>query len=275
MEHTEEATIPLARATQLLLRSGRLGRSMRGFDAVTSTNTVAAAWAVAGAPEGAVVVAERQTSGRGRFGRSWESGSGIDLTFSIVLRPDLPPSRLGLVSVAAGLAVAEVVAEEVAPASTSIKWPNDVLIGGRKCCGMLLESTIPPPAAVERPTIVLGIGLNVNSDAFSPDVSSTATSLLLETGRFHARPDLLARLIERIEYRYDMLLDARDQEIREAYLQRLAGVGQEIEVASTLSGSRFRGVIEDIDPSGALVLRTDEGLQEVHAGEVTTQFHST
>ncbi|MFQ5571689.1 MAG: biotin--[acetyl-CoA-carboxylase] ligase, partial [Rhodothermales bacterium] len=184
--------LPLAQDTRALLKTRHFGRSMRSYQAVDSTNTAALQWASDGAPEGSVILANVQTAGRGRQGRSWHSAAGQNLTFSVILRPSLPPARLSLITLGAGVAVAEAVEALTAPLSTTIKWPNDVLLEGTKCCGMLLESTLDETGTA---TVILGIGLNVNQSAFPETLESKATSLLLQTGRHTPRPPLLADLL--------------------------------------------------------------------------------
>ncbi len=251
------------------LRTRRFGRSLQAYEKVSSTNTVAAAWAARGAPEGSLVAAEFQTAGRGRMGRLWEATAGQNLTFSLVLRPDFSHERLGLITLAAGLAVAEAVEQFTAPLTPAIKWPNDILLNGRKCCGMLLESALTGAAAPV--TVILGIGLNVNQASFPPELEARATSLLLETGRLTARFSLLAELLLRIETAYDHLLQEGGDLLRKTYTARLDGLGKEVSLHIFGSDRRVQGAITGISETGALRLLTSEGLRTFHAGEVTTQ----
>ncbi len=256
----------LAGALAPLLRTRRFGRALRAFATIGSTNTEAAAWAAEGAPEGAVVLAELQTAGRGRMGRTWEARAGRNLTFSVVLRPSLPPERFGLLTLAASVAVAETVASFTAPLDAEIKWPNDVLLEGRKCCGMLLESSF---SGQKRPTVILGIGLNVNQDAFPPALAERATSMLLATGRRTPRAPLLAALLARLEPAYDRLVHDGGAAVRQAYEARLSGLGRRATLY--LSGTRapVRGVLAGITETGALRVETGDGLRLFHAGEVS------
>ena len=200
-------SLPLVDDVQPLLKTDAFGRAIRGHASVDSTNTKAAQWAREGAAHGSVVLTEYQTAGRGRQGRRWEAEPGQNLMFSVVLRPPLPPDRLGLLPLAAGLAVAEAVDPFIAPVTASVKWPNDVLVEGRKTCGMLLETSFSGRAAViDAPAfVVLGIGLNVNQVDFPDALADTATSLRLITGRLVPRAPLLARLLRRLEDRSDAL----------------------------------------------------------------------
>ena len=244
----------------------RFGRPARGFAACPSTNTEAMAWAREGAPEGAIVVTEHQTAGRGRLGRAWNDAPGQNLLLSVVLRPELPPHRLGLVTLAGGVAVADAIAEWTAPVEPRIKWPNDVLLGGRKCCGMLLESSLGAD-----PFVVLGIGLNVNQTEFPPPLAERATSLRLETGRLIPRAALLRRLLARLEYWIDSFADGYGASVREAFVERMVGRGERATVHFSDRKPPVEGVIEGVDAAGALRFRTGDTVRVLHAGEVTFQ----
>lgn len=262
---TRSGTLPILHDLAPLLQTRRFGRSVRGLRETTSTNSLAARWAEEGAPEGSLVFAEYQTAGRGRFGRSWSARPGLNLTFSLVLRPRLPADRLGLITLSAGIAVAQIVSEACAPLEAAIKWPNDVQLDGRKCCGMLLESV---PGQRET-VVVLGVGLNVNQDAFPEELSERATSLLLATGRPVPRAPLLAGLLREIEARYIALSDGATSSVVDAYCARLTGLGTEVAVRLTTTGAAVRGRFAGIADSGALLLETPAGTRVFHAGEVT------
>lgn len=266
MSQAPSSPLPLAREVQPLLRTRRFGQTLRGYLSVDSTNTAAMRWADDGAPEGSVVIAEYQTAGRGRHGRSWQADAGRNLTFSVVLRPALPPPRLNLITLAASIALAEAVEAVTAPLTTSIKWPNDVLLEGCKCCGMLLESTLAGPA---KATVVLGIGLNVNQSNFPAVLEDQATSLLLQTGRRTPRAPLLADLLGRLERYYDML-GADEAEIRRSYEAHLHGLGHPTTLRQAGHERPITGLILGIADTGALRLHTDNGPRTFHAGEVTT-----
>ena len=263
------STILLVRDVRERLETRRFGRPMRGYETVESTNAHAVDWAQAGADEGSVVVANHQTSGRGRHGRGWSDAAGQNLLFSTVLRPPLPADRLGGVMLAASLAVAET-AEEAVPARARIKWPNDVLLRGRKCCGLLLESTFsgggngPPDAAI------LGIGLNVNQTSFPPAVRDSAISLQLAAQRPISRAELFADLLLRLEQRYDTLLQEPDA-VRTAYLERLAQLDQDVTLQIPDTDQTVRGTVRGVAPDGALRLATSTGTRTLHAGDVTSR----
>ena len=276
------SALPLVRATRERLRTRQLGRPMEGHAVLGSTNERALAWAAAGTAEGSTVVAEHQTAGRGRHGRRWAAQSGRNLTFSVVLRPAesmpwrlgpahaaFPAHRLGLLALAAGLAVCEAVAGAV-PAPV-LKWPNDVLLNGQKCCGILLETT---SAGTALGPVVLGVGLNVNQRTFRsvPAGRTPPTSLALAAGRPLERAPLLAQLLGRLEARYLSLFEDGGRAVRRACEERLAGLGEPATLRSaTGAGHRLEGTVLGLAADGALRLQTAEGERTAHAGEVTTR----
>lgn len=260
------SSLPIADALHAELQTRAFGRALRCYRSVASTNTEAAAWAQAGAPEGATVYAAFQEAGRGRLGRSWEGQAGKNLMFSVVLRPVIPPDAWGLITLAASVAVAEVLDPVAAPVTVQIKWPNDVLLDGRKGCGMLLESAwgreTPPAGAA----VILGVGLNVNQDAFA---TPGATSLLLATGRPAPRGPLWARLLLALETWYGRVQRGEPAVVQAAYEQRLLGRGDRVTLRAAGDGDAVSGVLHGIDARGALRLGTATGIRTFHAGDVT------
>jgi BirA family biotin operon repressor/biotin-[acetyl-CoA-carboxylase] ligase len=249
------------------LPTDRFGHALRCADEVDSTNERAAAWAADGAPDGAVVCADHQTDGRGRHGRTWTDTKGQNLLFSVVLRPQMPSGRLGLLPVAASVAVAETVDAFVSPHRAALKWPNDVLLGGRKACGMLLESSLATP---QRSTVVvLGVGLNVNQTDFPDALADTATSLRLVLGRPVPRAPLLARLLAALEHRSDAVQQGRAATVRRAYEERLVSLHKPTTLHVPSAGRSLSGTVQGITDTGALRLDTPDGPATVHAGEAT------
>ncbi len=263
-------SLPLVEDTQDRLSTDRFGQSMRGFEEVGSTNERAAQWAAEDAPEGATVLTEYQTTGRGRHGRAWTADKGRNLLFSVVLRPELSPDRFGLLTVAAGVAVAEAIEAFVSPHSAALKWPNDVLLEGRKTCGILLESSLAPPNTDA--VVVLGVGLNVNQTDFPEALADTATSLRLTTGRSVPRAPLLARLLHALERRYDAVQNDGAEAVRSAFRTRLASLGSLTTLRVPGTDESLSGTVQGITDTGALRLHTADGTETtVHAGDVTTQ----
>jgi BirA family biotin operon repressor/biotin-[acetyl-CoA-carboxylase] ligase len=261
--------LALVDAVRDQLDTDRFGRSMRGAETVGSTNTAAGEWARAGAPEGSVFVTEYQSAGRGRHGRAWTAKKGQNLTFSVVLRPSLEADRLGLITVAASVAVAEAIEEFVSPRRAVLKWPNDVLLEGRKTCGMLLESSLSGQRAAE--AVVLGVGLNVNQTDFPDELADAATSLRLAAGRTVPRAPLFARLLRRLEARYHAVQSGDAGSVREAFHARLASLGEPTTLRVSDAEAPVRGVVRGVTDTGALRLDTPDGPRVIHAGEATTR----
>jgi BirA family biotin operon repressor/biotin-[acetyl-CoA-carboxylase] ligase len=245
----------------LELTTSWLGRAWRALDECASTNDEAAAWARAGAPAGAVVTAETQTRGRGRLGRVWHSPPGASLYFSTVLRPALAPMKVVPLTLAAGVALAETVARfEVTP---SLKWPNDLLLDGKKAAGILTESAVQG-GRLEH--VVVGIGVNLNVEEFPPALHGIATSLHRARGRAVDRGELAAVLCERLEVWHDRFVAGGCADVVAAWKSFARFFGRRVEVLH--GNERVAGVADDLDEDGALRLRTERGILRVMAGEV-------
>jgi BirA family biotin operon repressor/biotin-[acetyl-CoA-carboxylase] ligase len=248
-----------------LLNTRELGRTLHAFATIGSTNAEAHALAREGAFHGEVVIAEQQTEGRGRRGRTWVSPAGSNLYFSAILRPELPPARAPELTLLAAVALAETL-REAGAATASIKWPNDLQIGGKKVAGILTELS----ADVERVHfIVLGIGVNLNVDprTFPPEVAAIATSLMAERGQHVPRALFTAALFTKLEAWLDVWLEEGFAPIRAAWKQLSSTLGQEVLVRG--EAKELRGLAEDLDETGALLLRLEDGrLERVLAGDV-------
>ena len=241
-------------------RLGIFRRRPFWYGEVRSTNDVAAALAAAGARSGTVVLADGQRAGRGRQGRAWSSPTGAGLYGSVVLRPGaVVPSLLTL---AAGVALADGV-RAASGLEARLKWPNDVLAGGRKLAGILAESCLQPDGAA--PAIVLGFGINVRAAAHPPAVAALATSLEEELGRTVDRGLLLAECLAALAARYGDLQGGRSAGVLAAWRDR-ADLERPVEWDD--AGQPRRGVAVAIDEAGALVVRTGSGLVHLTAGEV-------
>jgi BirA family biotin operon repressor/biotin-[acetyl-CoA-carboxylase] ligase len=246
-----------------LLETQYLGRTVHSFDSISSTSEVAFRLAAEGADHGDLVVAEQQTAGRGRRGRTWESPAGKNLYASLVLRPELPPQRAPELTLLAAVAVAETLRGEGVQAS--IKWPNDVLAADRKIAGILTELS----AEADRVHfVVLGIGVNLNAarEDLSPELAHTATSVTRLLGRPVDRPAFLARLLRTLEEWLDLHAEQGFGPVRARWRALSATLGLEVLVKS--ENRELRGLAEDIDVDGALLLRTDHGVERVLAGDV-------
>jgi BirA family biotin operon repressor/biotin-[acetyl-CoA-carboxylase] ligase len=237
---------------------------VRFFTSVGSTNDVALALCGTGHHEGAVVVSDAQTSGRGRRGRAWFSPPASGLYVSVVLAPArstvAPDRAMALLTLAAGVALAEAV-ERATGLAPDIKWPNDLLIGPRKLAGILAEGA-------GGDSIVLGYGINVGPMAYPPELAARATSLETELGRPIDRAHLFSETLARLAVRYDDLLAGRFDAILEAWRRR-APSSSGARVAGDTPAGRPSGMTAGIDERGALLVRTAERVERLAAGDIT------
>ena len=222
---------------------------------VTSTQAVAFDLAEQGAADGTVVVARSQTAGRGRRGRRWEDEPGASLLVSLVVRSRLPMARWPLLSYAAALAVADMLGE-VAGLPVRLKWPNDVLVGGRKIAGILLESRTTLAA------VMVGVGVNLNQCRFPPALALRATSVALETERAVDGDTALAVLLRAFDAWRGRLEREGFGPLRERWLALSDTIGRRISVDGV------HGEAVDLDGDGALLVRDDGGLRRLLAGEI-------
>jgi BirA family biotin operon repressor/biotin-[acetyl-CoA-carboxylase] ligase len=248
----------------------RLGTPTLFFTTIGSTNDVAAALASRGADEGAIVIAETQTAGRGRRGRSWCSPPGAGLYISVLLAPAraarAAERATTLLTMTAGVALAEAV-EHATGLAPAIKWPNDLLVGRRKLAGILAEgvATQPPESGLQ--SVVLWYGLNVTAAAYPVDLSDRVTSLESELGRPVDRADLCAQTLASLAARYDDLLDARFDAILDAWRARAPG-SRGARVAWETSNGPQSGTTAGVDEMGALLVRVGERIERLVAGEI-------
>jgi len=267
LERLERARI------EALLRTARWGRNLILLERTGSTNDVAKEAALAGAPEGTVVVAEEQTAGRGRLGRRWVAPSGTCLLCSLLFRPTLPLSRANWLTMLTSMAAADAIREQTG-LRVDLKWPNDLVVSDRgadgqarawrKLAGVLTETGVREE---HLDFVVVGIGINVNIPPdLLPGLAPNATSILAETGRETDRAALLAAFLHEVERRY-VPLQAGKSPQRE-WAARLATIGQRVQVHT--STATFVGVAEGVDEEGALLLRAEDGtLHRLLAGDVT------
>jgi len=253
--------------TETDLRNGlttkRFGRKIFTFDSIDSTNACAKALAGCWAAEGTVVLAEYQTAGRGRLGRSWHSNPGDNLTFTVILRPSLTPSSVNILPLFTAVAVADAI-ESYCGVKTDCKWPNDLLVRNRKVAGILLEGSFKQEM-VEY--VVIGIGLNVNQEQFPPEIAPRATSLRIASGAPVDRPKLFREIMTTIEQQYDRLTVEGYDSIIPRWLARSVIIGKKIEVSQ--DGTVLGGVVRGIGAEGSLLLDTGEGVRSLVAGDVT------
>ena len=247
------------------LRKCRLGRRVEYLPSCASTNDEMAARAATGAAEGGLVVAGQQTAGRGRRGRAWHSPAGENLTFSLLLRPPLPARMAAPITLVAGAALAT--ALDGLGYSPRLKWPNDVLLestaGTRKVAGILTEM-VSEGSHVRH--VILGVGINVNTETFPEEIVHRATSLRLVRGETVDRGQILAAFLQTFEPIYDHFV-AEGPSAALATWNQFAVLGQPCSVER--GGQQVEGVAEGVDGAGALLVKTTQGqVIVVHAGEI-------
>ena len=246
-----------------------LGREIEVHESLDSTNLRAEQRARDGAPQGTIVLADRQTAGRGRLGRSFFSPGQRSLYLSVVLRPTCAPDDLHRAVFAAAVAVAETARSHL-PASVpvEIKWPNDVLLAGRKTSGINL------PAHIEGGRVhwaILGIGVNVNTlvGEFPAELRELATSLRIAGGTRLDRVEVAGQLLERLERQLDLLAAGRFGEVLEGWRNYFRMRGSRVRVGGPGTAREIEGTVSGVDESGALLLDTSAGPERILAGDVT------
>jgi BirA family biotin operon repressor/biotin-[acetyl-CoA-carboxylase] ligase len=246
-----------------LLNTHDLGRELHWFEELPSTSDRAKELADDGAAPGEVVIAAAPTAGRGRRGRSWVSPPRKNLYFSVILRPELPPLRAPELTLVASVAICEALRH--AGVDAGIKWPNDLLASGKKIAGILTELA----AEADRVHwVVVGVGVNVNARAedFPAELRGEATSVAIERGQAAPRALLAAACLAELEVWIDRHAEQGFGAIREAWRERTVTLGRAVRVVA--DGRELDGTAEDIDDSGALLVRTAAGVERVTSGDV-------
>jgi BirA family biotin operon repressor/biotin-[acetyl-CoA-carboxylase] ligase len=256
--------IPTPKAVREALDRCQFSSRIHHVYQVDSTMTEGGRLASKGAPHGTLILAEDQTAGRGRLGRTWISERGTGLYLTLILRPALSPSAAPIITLLCGVALAEVL-HELSGVSIDIRWPNDVLCGGRKCAGILVEMTAEPDK-IEY--VLVGIGVNVNQERIPEELRGIATSLRLEAGRSFSRLEILLSLLKRLEHYYNQLLAQGPA----AIVKRFG------EISSYARGKHVRvgdgdhaltGVTAGLTPGGVLLVRRDDGrIEKILSGHV-------
>jgi BirA family biotin operon repressor/biotin-[acetyl-CoA-carboxylase] ligase len=243
--------------------TNKFGSALLRFEQVSSTNDVARELAVSGATEGVCVIAREQIAGRGRQGRSWSSPPGEGLYLSLILRPQVTASASALITLAAAIAVAETLRLDF-QTDADIKWPNDVLIRGRKLCGVLVESAIEGDRLQYA---IMGIGVNIAQRSFPEHISDSATSLFLETGRVTAPEGFMIAMLPRLEQWYTASLSHADSVI--ARWEELSSSAHDCLVRVESPEGTLEGFTRGLMPSGALIVELANGeRREIVSGEL-------
>jgi BirA family biotin operon repressor/biotin-[acetyl-CoA-carboxylase] ligase len=261
----------LLHADDLLAGLGKtsvIGRDIQVFEETTSTNDVMEKLARDGVKEGAVVFAESQTKGRGRLGRKWVSPARKGLWFSILLRPAMRPATVTQLTIAAAVALFRAIRTQTGVAP-EIKWPNDLLMHGKKIVGILTELS----AELDKVKyVILGIGINANHVVtdFPPELRKIATSLRIETGQRLNRADLAIKILQEFDRDYERIRAGGFEAIADEWEEHCATLGQNVVIHA---GDRaIRGAAESLDTDGALLLRTQHGgLERIIGGDVTIE----
>ena len=237
------------------------------YKQLDSTNTEIARLAAEGAAHGTVVVADAQTAGKGRRGRQWESPAGENIYMSILLRPDCVPDRAPMLTLVMAYSVAKVI-RELGFLDVQIKWPNDLVLSGKKICGILTEMQLRDS---EIDYVVVGVGINVNTSKFPEELKDTATSLYLESGRVSDRETLVESIVEYFDEAYRQFLETQDLSfLKEAYNDMLVNVNKEVRVLEP--GNEYIAYAQGINSEGELLVRTADGEEKcIYAGEVSVR----
>ena len=258
-----------------LMHTRWAGKNIVYYDATDSTNLRIRELGDAGAPHGTLAVADRQTAGRGRRGRSWESPPGSSIYMSVLLRPDIPPDRAPMLTLVMALSVAEGIRQCMETGEDSgnsleiqIKWPNDIIINGKKLAGILTEMSSQVDYINH---VTVGVGINVNRTEFPEEIRETASSLCLECGHTVKRAPLIAAVMERLEDNYDIFLRTLDLSgLLERYSALLVNRDREVMVLGTKG--QYRAYALGINSTGELIVRREDGsTEEIFAGEVSVR----
>ena len=261
-------TTPVVESASKLLKTRILGHPLEGYYTLNSSNTLAAQKAANGATEGTVIVAEEQTAGRGRHGREWQSSAGQNLLFSIVLRPSGAPSSLGRLMLYLSLGMFAVIERWCTPLPVSIKWPNDILILQKKCCGILIESSLSNNQEIN--SLILGIGVNVNQLHFPEELEAGVTSLALANGRPLPRAPLLADILLSLEHEYLLFQgDESADKLVARYAKHLYRKGQRVTLNKKEPAEIIKGTLMGVQEDGGLILLTETGRQVFYSGEIS------
>lgn len=243
------------------VRRGRFGQHVHAYDQVDTTQRIAHELAQRGAAEGTIVISEEQTAGRGQLGRNWYNPSRVNIAASIILRPELPIRDASKLTLMAASAFARSLQREGIDAT--IKWPNDLLLNGKKIGGILTEMQTEGDRIQ---AVILGFGFNVNGNTIPEELLHRATSLKRETGVIHRRSELLARLLEDLESEYELFLETGFRPIQEHWFQNAAYLNETISLKT--AGKTKTGVMRGISPEGALLLETEAGVEPIYSAEI-------
>ena len=250
-----------------LMNTTWAGKKVVYYDETDSTNNQAKAYGEKGEAHGTLFVADMQAAGKGRRGRVWVSPAGSSIYMTILLHPDVLPTKAPQLTLVMAMAVAEGI-RKVTGLETKIKWPNDIIVNGRKVCGILTEMSTEIDYINY---VVIGDGINVNQETFPEDIRDTATSLKIETGSSVRRSVLIATIMECFEQFYEVFMTTEDLSgLQERYNAMLVNLGREVRVLEP--GNEYEAHALGINRTGELIVRTVDGQEkEIYAGEVSVR----
>lgn len=248
-----------AQAIEPMLTTRFAARNIKCMEETDSTNEEAKRCRTM--PDGSLFIAEMQTAGKGRRGKGWEAPKGSGIYMSILLKPEISPESVSQLTLVAGMAVCRAIG-----GNAGIKWPNDIVIGSRKVCGILTEMSAEPECVNY---VVCGIGINVNTPSFPEELSERATSLFLETGETHSRAELIAAVMNEFEPLYEGFLRGGFVGLREEYCRLCVNTGKVVQVICR--GETTIGTAVDVDENGGLVVDTENGRISITSGEVSVR----
>ena len=243
------------------------GSNVVYYDEIDSTNNRAKEAGDNKAPHGTLVVADMQVAGKGRRGRVWQSPAGSSIYMTILLYPEISPLKAPQLTLVMAIAVAEGI-KEVTGLDTKIKWPNDIVVNGRKICGILTEMSTEIDYINH---VVIGAGINVNQDDFPEDIRKTASSLKMEFGKQVKRSELIAAIMKSFEKDYEIFVKTEDLSgLQELYNSMLVNLDRDVKVLEP--GNEYEAHALGINKTGELIVRTAEGEEkEIYAGEVSVR----
>lgn len=242
------------------------GREILFLDTVDSTNDEAKRQADAGAGHGTLIVAETQTAGKGRRGRSFDSPKHTGVWMSLVIKDDIEPANASMLTLVMGLAVAKAV-ETVTELRPQIKWPNDLILQGKKLCGILTEMSMQMDCINH---IVIGVGINVHNESFPEEICSVATSVFLENGKKASRGKLMAQVLRQFEHYYDIFMETQDlSRLMNEYNACLLNRGKQVKVLAPKG--EYLGQALGVNAEGELIVETEDQVRMVSSGEVSVR----
>lgn len=257
----EELTVQIGNQTKWA------GQQIFCFETIDSTNIRARQLGENHAPHGTLVVSEQQTAGRGRRGRSWKSPAGSSIYMSILLKPDFLPTQAPMLTIVMAYSVAVALRRKTG-LDFQIKWPNDIVLNGKKVVGILTEMSTEIDYINH---VVIGVGINVNTETFPKELCATATSIRKESGTTWKRAELIGEILREFEVQYDRFIVEKDLSyLQEAYNAILVNCNREVCILAEKDG--YHAIALGIDPKGELLVRKEDGSEEaVYAGEVSVR----